>query len=143
MIPYLLRLALPEDHSFIYNTFLETFRKISPNQFISEEIYYSHQRERIRYLLKHSQTNIICDLDNPNHIQGYIIYDFISQYLVLHWMYLKNVYRRCDKSRQVLREIYPLLEKEPIICSHYSGSIFDHLKDQLQLTYNPFQHYGE
>ena len=136
MIPYSLRAAQENDAGFIFSSWLAAYHECQPINFCPNDIYLPNQRQIITFLLTHAQTIIICHPDDPNELLGFICYQFVSQQLVVHWMYIK-FFRLQGLATQVLTQIYPETKAKPIIVTHNS-KLFNKLRPIFKLIYDPY-----
>ena len=138
MLPYILRPHTNEDENFIYDTFLKIYREVDPNNFIPADNYFSNQRSVIKSLLSKSKVLIATDIENIDYIYGYIIYDFVKDFLVLHWLHIKKPFRNQGIANDIIKTLYPRTKSDIIVCTHKSR-VFKQLKDRYKLQYDPYK----
>lgn len=138
-LPYLLREATPEDESFIRNSWLTSLHDHSQLSYVQRSVYFREQNKILDYLLSTSSVLIACFPEAPDQIMGYVVYDHIIKTLVLHWVYVKSMFRMQGIA---LGMIKPLLDPDNtvIVCTHITHA-FKHLKDKVpgkHCLYDPY-----
>lgn len=142
MIPeYHLRHIRREDEKLIYSSWLKGSYEFSPNNFIPRELFLEHQSRLIQHCLNTFSTLILCHPDDPDEIFGYICYSLVGKLLIVHWLYLKNMWRKINTGESMvpylLDELHPTWRDEPIIVTQFSKHFKKH-KDKYNLVFNPY-----
>lgn len=139
MIPFVLREMTDLDKSFIYNSFLISYKAHSMSKYISNFIYFEQQAKIITELFKISTTLIACFPEAPDEIMGYIIYEYLKSTPIVHWCYIKKNFRHNGMFRTFLETITNP-DHTAIICTHipdYFGNLQYKIQDK-RLTYDPY-----
>ncbi len=95
------RLATPDDISFIYATWLRSYRNDSPaTKYIGTELFYKQHEKLLDNLLGASTTKVIIACDTQDHelIFGYMAFEPG----ILHFIYVKKPFRHMGIMHQLL-----------------------------------------
>lgn len=101
--PIRLRPQLPEDESFIFNSWLRSYHKRAygaPNN-----VYFLGQHEVIKRRLEKSLVTLAVDPEDGDHIYGYIVYELRDGVTAAHWLYVKFPFRRMGIATMLLRDM--------------------------------------
>jgi hypothetical protein len=138
-LPFILRDNVPEDTSFIYNSYLKSYHLQYPIYYIPNILYFKSQSKILDTLLETQQVLIACYPEDPSEIIGYIIYDNKPDVFVLHYIYIKGMYHHKGIASNILSQI--LNDHKLIITTHIHDD-FSLLKKKIpncKMIYNPFQ----
>lgn len=109
-----LRAASEEDINFIFSSWLKSYRQSDATKPFSDEIYFEGQRKLITQILMHSKAIMAVSVDDPSHIYGWVCFEPHSPFPVLHYVYVKHVYRTFGVGRMLLGEMLV----SPVVYSH-------------------------
>ena len=126
-----------DDLSFIFASWLKSYRNSDPCTHMLNEVYYGNHKKVVERLLKESQVIMVCNADEPDHIFGYAVYDYIGTMPLLHYIYVKQPYRRFGIAHQLYLHVTKGDETAPVMTTHASH-VFRALKDKWRLIYNPY-----
>ena len=138
MIKFKTRQMASTDLNFILSSWPKSYRTTIDNRRIVNGIYYPNMSNIVANILKKAQKSIIYNPEpgKDDHIFGYVVYDYVDGLLVLHYIYVKHMYRRLG----IMSEMIKKLKKNdvlPVMCT-FATDIFDIVKDDHNLMYNPF-----
>lgn len=105
VMPILIRDVQEGDVPFIFNSWLNSFRKGSFTKFVDNKIYFSEQHKLIERLIKRATVKIAVDPADPATIYGYLVYEYVQGVLVVHYGYTKQTFRAMGVLRQMLHSI--------------------------------------
>lgn len=136
------RLANESDISFIFNSWLKSFRETSKSVSISSVVYYANHHKMIEGLLKKCDVTIACEQQNPAHIFGYICAEKVTGVDVIHFTYVKESYRRLGMAR-LLCEAAGVDLAKPVFFTHRckKSGVWMHNKNDCYLIHNPYLAY--
>lgn len=126
-----------EDEAFIYTTWIKIYHQVEPINFCDNQTYLPNQRAMIKKLITNAQVLVACTPEDPNSIIGYIVFDFVGDILVLHWLHIKAIFRRFGLARDMIKQLYPRAKIDPIICTHMFRS-FKSLRNKYSLYFDPY-----
>jgi hypothetical protein len=104
-MPIAIRNGLEGDVPFIFNSWLNSFRKGSFTRFVDNKIYFTEQHKLIERLLKRCEVKMACDPNDPSSICGYMVYERVEGILCVHYAYTKQTFRGMGICRQLLKNI--------------------------------------
>lgn len=147
----------PSDLQFVTDSWIKSTRNSDFCTFIPNTIYYRYMDNLIKSIISRSLVTIICDPEDPTHVFGYVVYEYIGEIFVLHFGYVKQSYRNLKIMYNALKAVNPsfgddesfithidrthakaLLDrvtKEPIV---KRSSWFIRNREKYKLNYNPF-----
>jgi len=91
--PVRLRVAVAEDISFIFNSWLKSYRNSNQAHLVCNSIYFSEQHKLIERLVKDSKVIVACNNEDPTQLYGYICAGNIEGIFCLHYLYVKHSFR--------------------------------------------------
>lgn len=92
--PFVIRSAKPEDISFIYSSWLKSYKHGSSiGKSVRTSIFFNNYREIVDVLLERSNILVACLPDSPDVILGYIVYESIESMHILHYAFVKESFR--------------------------------------------------
>lgn len=104
MLPLKFRPLKESDLGFLYNSWLKSYRNSKLTKSWKNEAYFAAQAQTIEALLKRSDVRVAVDPDSDGHIYGYIVRDAFHP-KVVHFLYVKQTFRRLGIARSLLSEI--------------------------------------
>jgi len=98
-----LREGSGNDESFIYSSWLRSYRASKVNSAFSTDLYYERQTSIIDQILPRSSVIVACGSDDLDHIYGYLVFDKPHSYeLKIHYIYVKQAFRHMGIGRALL-----------------------------------------
>lgn len=138
-LPVLLRAARPEDAPFIFSSWLASFESQNKDQ--PKKTIQRFHRRVITRLLENSITMVAALDTDPNEIIGWACGERASKFLIMHYVYTKEIFRRLGV-QNTLMAAYDYTPGEQIMVSH-KGYICKDLRPRYNIKYVPhLQHKG-
>lgn len=152
----LLRLGTDEDVPLIANSWLKSYRHSFECAGVPNHLFYKHHHKLLQDLIPRSAVVVLCNPEHPDHILGYIVYEKMSGCMVIHYCYIKQVFRRRGLARKMVEAILELEFVHPkdnnwgttVIHTHRTKSMSDiyHSSDHdinelRHWTFNPYIKY--
>lgn len=81
------------DISFIFSSWLKSFRNGLMSKHVDNTIYYQEHHKVIEKILKRSKIKIACSADDIANIVGWVCYEHVDGLFVMHYAYVKHVFR--------------------------------------------------
>lgn len=103
------------DVNFILNSWLKSYQPSAP----PARDYWASQQALIAKLAEHAKVILVCDAENPSFIIGYICGETVQSEFRVHYIYVKNSYRRQGVARSLLVAL-GWTPGTPIIASHWT-----------------------
>lgn len=133
-----IRSATPEDLPYIYATWLKGQRKVGHHSFLTDTIYYEHEKKRIGGILERSSIGIISNPEDENHIIGYVVFDFLEDIFVLHYAHIKRAYQGLGIVKKVVETLCPKHKrKSGFYVTHFAPQL-DRARQTHNFRYNPY-----
>lgn len=135
---YIIRSKTEEDESFLYNSYLKSYHNNYPIKLVPSAIYYKEQAKELKRLFDTATINLAVFPEDANEIIGYVIYEYSSEALVLHYIYIKGMFRKKYIATKIIKEL--LGDIKLIICTHMFDS-FNEAKYKLpgvKMSYDPY-----
>lgn len=89
------------DLPLVYHSWLHTLREASPWDVLSRTVYFRGQHAVIENILARAGLVVAALEDDPDQILGYAV----AEPGVLHWVYVKSLFRRYGVARALLAEL--------------------------------------
>lgn len=134
--PIRLRPANAEDVSFIFSSWLRSFRGSLFASSIMNEIYFSEHHKTIEKILKHYEVIVACNTEDPSQIYGFICAGYTDNILTIHYIYVKHPFRRMGIAKAML-ESYEYNHEYVGVYTHQT-KIAQKLANKYNLIYHPY-----
>lgn len=136
------RAPTPADTSFIFNSWLKSFRSNSEwARAMPPAIYFDNHKRVVDRLLKECGVLVAANPEDPEQIFGYAVYQATAgNVTILHWLYVKHTYRRLGIGGEIFRTVRELTRHKPelpVVGTHYT-SLWNVLADKWRLVFNPY-----
>lgn len=125
------------DVNFLFNSWLKSHRTSSQVQGIMHPVYYSQQHLLIEGLLSTCKVIVACNADDTMQIYGYICYGDAEGHPLVHYVYVKQPYRRLGLANLLFEEA-KIDPKAAFFGSHRPGPGFKTLERNSMCIYNPY-----
>lgn len=136
-LPIVIRPAFPEEHNFIYSSWIKSGYRSRPLETVAKEIYTLNQHDIITSLLSRCEVLVAHQYQAPENLFGYIICQKVDNVFVLHYAYVKQTFRKLGVFAGLLRaaKFYPHLSAG--FYTH-STKAMSHIEHKFNLIYNPY-----
>lgn len=135
-MPVFIRNAAEPDISFIFNSWLKSFRSGNLCRAVDNTIYYTEHHKVIEKLLKTSTVRMAVNPDKPEEIFGFICYEMVEGIFCLHYAYTKHTFRNLKILRQLMLDTGHNFESASIH-SHFTDA-FKRYALRYNLIYHPY-----
>lgn len=135
-LPILIRDAQPEDVSFIFNSWLKSYRSGLLARSVDNTIYYSEHHKLIERILKTSTVKIACNPEDIATIYGYLCFERIDGIFIGHFGYTKGPFRNLGVFSQLLKCTEHNFQNAGLF-THYTDKS-RHLATRYNLVYHPY-----
>lgn len=102
-MPVRVRPADQSDVSFIFNSWLRSFKKSNQVKEVNAHIYYENQHKVIETLLKRCTVMVGVNPEDATQIYGYSVCEVIDGVNVIHYVYVKELFRRLGIGRELVK----------------------------------------
>ena len=136
MIDFDTRAIQDSDKNFIFSTWLKSHRATQDNKRMVNSVYYTNFSEIVTNILTTCSVKVACEPGDNDHIYGYIAYRYIDEMPVVHFVYVKQTYRRLGIMDHLITSL--VKDKDiPVVCT-FTSEVYDKIKQRYGLFYNPF-----
>ena len=128
---FTIRIAKKEDISFVYSTWLKSYKHGSPlTKYTKRELFFEVHQRILDELLSKSKVIIACKDDDEDLIFGYIVFEPH----IMHYVYVKEPFRNYGIGKRLIQEV-----KTPFQTSHLTYSLLDlWTAKKIQCDFNPY-----
>ncbi len=135
---YKIRQATGKDLSFIFDTFLNSYRYDSPmGKSCRNSVFFNEYKLVIDRILSESETLVAHDPGDENLIFSYLI--FHPPY-ILHYAFCKDAFRKLGITKALFVEAFGSADFK-VDVTHRTATAADIFRDKPNLTHNPFHLY--
>jgi hypothetical protein len=145
-----IREALDTDASFIFRTWLRSYRTSLFARQMSNETYYGNHKVLVEAALRGCRVIVAVDPEDPDHIIGWSCFLPSSDLVTVHYVFVKEQFRGMGIMKILLQQVLPNFPNTPFECTHMppdkrphsrtgQATYFeDFLRDKLGVSYNPY-----
>lgn len=136
-IPHVIRPAEEGDLNFIRSSWLRTYATSNFRRYMTREVYYTGHGELVDDILQRCNALIAANPEDPSQIYAYIVFELYGDVLVLHFVYVKDVYRKlgfCGKLISLLQSG----AKSRVTISSHANECFRFIDKKYNVLYNPY-----
>lgn len=98
---YQLRSQTEGDINFISHSWYKALEKTNTLDF---DVFKSLQNNLIKNILKRSNSLIVCNPEDTTQIFGYLVKEKYKNLLIIHFAYVKTIYRNCGIAQKLFDE---------------------------------------
>ena len=132
----MLRVGDKSDTSFIFSSWLKSYRNSAFARNISNTIYFSEHHDIIENLLACSDVVVACNKNDQSQIYGYIVASKINDKLTVHYIYVKHPFRRMGIGRYLLTSIRQDFTDDALYT--HDTHISSRLSAKYKFSYHPY-----
>lgn len=134
---------LEREKPLLYNAWLKSYGKSSEARRMSSKVYFQNYTKIIDGILEDCYVAFALNPDDLDQILGFVAfsYDEDINLTVIHYVYVKEAFRKLGLAKKLMEQIQPKLGDEPMICT-FANHIFDELREKYLLAYDPFMRGG-
>jgi hypothetical protein len=135
-LPIAIRKAAPSDISFIFSSWLKSFRDSRFASAITTTIYYTEHHKVVERLLKTCDVYVACNPKDGTELFGYICAEKVDGILVVHYIYVKNTYRQLGLAKTLLNQFSHNPSAAAIFTHNTRAS--EKLASRFNFVYSPY-----
>ena len=128
---WIIREPRPEDLSFIYSTWLNSFYYDSWAKSIRKSVYFNNYKKVLDRILDSAHISIACDPNDESVIYGYLI----SESDIAHYIYVKDAFRKFGIAKDLVNNDMNLLNEFQF--THKTRHVLPIVMNKNQYTFNP------
>lgn len=146
-----IRNATPQDGGFIADSWLRSYSSAYHVKKVPAEVYWRRHRDVIADLVSRSVVRVACDPADPWTIWGWVCGEVQGGTIVLHYVYVKDVFRGYDIGTILVRELTGGRSVDNLLWTHDTKQTSWFLKglvdagvlhEDTETIYNPYLMYG-
>lgn len=113
-LPMYVRSPTGNDAGFLLDSWLKSFRTSWSVKKIPTHLYYVHQRRLVEGLLTSPYSTVLvgCDEESPKVIWGWICAEVVDSALVIHYVYVKELFRSHGLASTLVRMLVEAEQKQ-------------------------------
>ena len=131
-----LRPLVEEDRSFIFSSWLKSYRFSHFGEKITNTIYFEEHHKIVERLLDNSKVLIACNESDPSQLYGYIVVEEEGGILVVHFLYVKHTFRNVGIGKTLLDAVGHSTDKASVYTHH--TRMADKLSSKYNFVYHPY-----
>lgn len=139
--PYRVLLAKNEDENFIFDSWLRSYRASDYAKHIDQKVFFYRERQRLERVLSDSRTLVFTAraADDDDQLFGYAVatFDLEKQVAWLHWVYVKDAFRRMGIGAALLSHILNRPEINQYFNTYLTKTFF-YWSQSKNFRYNPY-----
>jgi hypothetical protein len=136
-LPIEIRPAYNIEHNFIYNSWIKSGFRSRALGIIAKELYTLNQHDVITHLLGRCNVLVAQELNKPESLYGYIVYQWLDGVFVLHYAYTKEMFRKLGVLSNLLNAANFHPQQSAGFYTHTTKAAFE-VEPKLNLIYNPY-----
>ena len=103
--PILIRKAVAADVPFIFSNWLKSYRDSNFAHCISTTVYFTEHHRVVERLLKSCDVYVACNEKDTSELYGFICAQQLEGILVIHFTYVKHIYRMLGIGTMLLNSL--------------------------------------
>jgi len=121
----------PEDLSFIYSTWLNSFYYDSWTKSIRKSVYFNNYKKVLDRLLNETVISIACLIEDDSVILGYMV----SEPEIIHYVYVKEAFRKMGIAKSLAKELFD--DEKGFEFTHKTRQVLPMIINKKQYVFNP------
>ncbi len=134
-LPIKLRSPTPTDLPFILSTWTESYEDSKYNP-IYGPAYQFYFRLLLNKLIPKCLITVLCNPEDNWQIYGYAIYQIKDDNLILHWIYIKYIYRHLGLANYIFNTLLDMVPNKKVIIT-LKPCYYNKYKDSYDHSYKP------
>lgn len=115
---YVLRALEIGDRGFVFNAWIKAAFEVEPTCYQVRARYEAAQRAHIDACLESATAMVACHPDDPTQLFGFVCLANVAGMPVVHWIYVRNHFRKMGLARSILRRLVP--DTSAIVATQWS-----------------------
>ena len=140
MIPKLrFRPLKNEDRDFIYHSWLKPYKLSRFAKQIPHDLFYKHHTPIVHDIVDNEEIIIACNVDDFDHIYGYLVGEYVYKGACIHWIYVKGSFKKFGIATSLIKQFLdPLKEKDFQLYYSHRTKNASYITNKLPMSYNPY-----
>jgi len=125
-----------DDYAFVKSSWIKNQSHSKPYSLMLKEEFFNNFGSILDNKIKDCMIYVICNPECEQQTYGYIAYDQREELQVIHFIYIKGIYRGLNISDMLIKSAF---STSPTHYTHQSDNpAFRHIVKKFKLKYNPF-----
>lgn len=125
------------DESFVYSTWLKSYRHSNFAADMSNDVFFSYHKEIVAKILSESTVTMLVNQEDPNQIYGYGVQQKIGDRSITHFVYIKYNFRKFGLATAIVDHM-DLFPDTTNFITHLPRNYATKFKAKYGLEYNPY-----
>lgn len=130
------RPANEEDISFIFSSWLKSFRNSQFAKNLVNSVYFTEHHKVIEKIVKSSHVIVACNEQDTSQIYGWICAQQVDGIFCLHYIYVKHPFRKMGLARALINFFEHGKDCAGVYTHH--TRVFEILAIKFNLIYHPY-----
>lgn len=149
-LPVKIRAATDADISFIFNSWLKSFKPFGAVcAHVQDSIYFHNHHKLIERILQRTTPIVACSVEDENDIMGYIVVEVIEGTYCYHYVYVKKPFRNLGICNALIAEFKKFHPDTAAVYTHHinqdnqshsraKNSVVNRIAGKYALIYHPY-----
>lgn len=130
-----IRKAISEDASFIFNSWLKSYRKSAFANIVCSTVYFSEHHKVIEKLLQSCDVYVACNVEDPSQLYGYVVSEKKDGVDIIHYVYVKHTFRKLGIAKTLYKRIRD--NNSACIYTHHTQWA-ERIAPRFSMVYSPY-----
>jgi hypothetical protein len=120
---------------------LKSYRNGNVTAGIPHTVFYSWYHKVIDELLPRCQVIVLCSVDRPDQIFGWMVAEKVQGLHVIHYIYVKGPFQKLGAASKLVETFLGGEEDPVVVITHMTGParwVLEHTGLKKKWVYNPF-----
>ncbi len=135
--PVLIREKTADDRNYILATLSKGLLLEAPYRWMVKPVWRKHHAQ-LEALIDRASVLVACNPEEPSHIFGYLISEEDPVGPIVHYVYVKDLYRCTGIARRLLAHGVPSLGKKKVHFTHKTKIMTERTCKKYNAVYDPY-----
>lgn len=135
-LPINFRPMTDTDTSFVFSTWLKSYRHSDFAKHMSNDVFFSYHKELVASILEDATVTMLVNADDPDQIYGYGVQHKVGNRSITHFVYVKYSFRKLGLAKS-LAEHMKLFPDDVNFITHLPRN-YPYFQRKYGLEYNPY-----
>lgn len=134
-LPIEIRPGMESDANFILSSWLKSYRQSYFARVMTNTIYFDNHHSVLRRILKRATVLVASNVDSPDQIYGYIVFEMVDGIPVIHYTYVKHTFRGMNIAKLLYNQAKGA--QEAAVYTHHTR-VVESLSRNYNLVHHPY-----
>lgn len=111
------------DLGFVYDAWTRGAHEVEPAKYVPWDLFRLRQGQHINRCRSLGQTLVLCHSLDPAQLEGFICYGQQAGAFLLHWLYVKSMFRRQGVASRLMTQVCPDWRERPVMVTQWSRGL--------------------